>query len=119
MKKDYGRIGVLMGGPSAEREVSIRSGKAILEALLSKGYDARPVELGMPAKEELKSLGIDTAFIALHGTFGEDGQIQTMLEELNIPYTGSKVKARKRLFSRQINRKVQLMSPRPPVCAWG
>lgn len=123
MKKDYGRIGVLMGGPSAEREVSIRSGKAILEALLSKGYDARPVELGMPTKEELKSLGIDTAFIALHGTFGEDGQIQTMLEELNIPYTGSKVKASRlgmdKVASRKLFEKNRLFVPRYEVLTNG
>lgn len=123
MKKGYGRIGVLMGGPSAEREVSIRSGKAILEALLSKGYDARPVELGMPAKEELKSLRIDTAFIALHGTFGEDGQIQAMLEELNIPYTGSKVKASRlgmdKVASRKLFEKNRLFVPRYEVLTNG
>lgn len=119
MKKDYGRIGVLMGGPSAEREVSIRSGKAILEALLEKGYDASPVELGMPTKEELKSLGIDTAFIALHGTFGEDGRIQAMLEELNIPYTGSKVKASRlgmdKIASRRLFEENKLFVPRYEV----
>ena len=123
MIKDYGRIGVLMGGPSAEREVSIRSGKAILEALLSKGYDARPVELGMPTKEGLKSLGIDTAFIALHGTFGEDGQIQAMLEELNIPYTGSKVKASRlgmdKVASRKLFQKNRLFVPRYEVLTNG
>ena len=123
MIKDYGRIGVLMGGPSAEREVSIRSGKAILEALLSKWYDARPVELGMPTKEGLKSLGIDTAFIALHGTFGEDGQIQAMLEELNIPYTGSKVKASRlgmdKVASRKLFQKNRLFVPRYEVLTNG
>ncbi len=93
MKRDYGRIGILMGGPSAEREVSFRSGKAVLEALLSKGHNAKPVELDTVTKEELKSLDIDVAFIALHGSFGEDGQLQSMLEELNIPYTGSRVAA--------------------------
>lgn len=119
MEKNYGRIGVLMGGPSAEREVSIRSGKAVLEALLGKGYDAKPVELGMPVKEELRSLGIDTAFIALHGTFGEDGRIQAMLEELNIPYTGSKVKASRlgmdKIASRKLFEKEKLFVPRHEV----
>lgn len=119
MKNDYGRIGVLMGGPSAEREVSIRSGEAVLEALLGKGYDAKPVELGMPVKEELKSLGIDTAFIALHGTFGEDGRIQAMLEELNIPYTGSRVKASRlgmdKIASRKLFEKEKLFVPRYEV----
>jgi D-alanine-D-alanine ligase len=123
MKKDYGRIGVLMGGPSAEREVSIRSGKAILEALMGKGRDARPVELGMPKKKELKSLGIDTAFIALHGTFGEDGRVQAMLEELNIPYTGSKVKASRlgmdKVASRKLFEKNRLFVPRYEVLTNG
>lgn len=93
MKRDYGRIGIFMGGPSAEREVSLRSGKAVLEALLSKRHNAKPVELDTVTKEELKSLDIDIAFIALHGSFGEDGQLQSMLEELNMPYTGSRVAA--------------------------
>ncbi len=119
MKIKCGRIGVLMGGPSAERDVSLRSGKAILEALLEKGYDAKPVELGMPTKEELKSLGIDTAFIALHGTFGEDGRIQAMLEELNIPYTGSKVKASRlgmdKVASRKLFKESRLFVPRYEV----
>lgn len=115
MNKGYGRIGVLMGGPSAEREVSLRSGNAILEALLSKGYDAGPVELGMPTKEGLKSLDIDVAFIALHGTFGEDGQIQAMLEDLRIPYTGSKVRASRlgmdKVASRRLFQKEKLFVP--------
>lgn len=119
MNKARGRIGVLMGGPSAEREVSLRSGKAILEALLSEGYDAKPVELGMPTKEGLKSLDIDVAFIALHGTFGEDGQIQAMLEELNIPYTGSKVRASRlgmdKVASRRLFQKEKLFVPRYEV----
>lgn len=115
MARNFGRIGVLMGGPSAEREVSLRSGKTVLDALLSKGYDAKPVELYMPTKEELKSLDIDVAFIALHGSFGEDGQLQSMLEESNIPYTGSKVEASHlamdKIASRKIFQKVRLSVP--------
>ena len=60
------RIGVLMGGPSAERDVSLRSGKAIAEALLSKGYNAVPMEIWLPTRDELKSADIDVAFIANH-----------------------------------------------------
>lgn len=93
MRRNYGVIGVIMGGPSAERDISLISGMAILEALSSKGYNAKRVEIHMPTPQDLKSLGIDVAFIALHGTFGEDGQIQSMLEELKIPYTGSRVQA--------------------------
>lgn len=93
MRKEDGRIGVLMGGSSAEREVSFRSGKAVLNALLERGHKAAAVELGTPTIEQLRVLDIDAAFIALHGTFGEDGRIQAMLEEVDIPYTGSNVNA--------------------------
>jgi len=109
------RIGVLMGGPSAERDVSLRSGRAITEALLNKGYNAVPMEIWLPTREELKSADIDVAFIALHGTFGEDGQIQKMLEGLNIPYTGSKVKASQlgmdKVASRKLFQKAKLCVP--------
>jgi len=77
----------------------------------------------MPVKEELKSLGIDIAFIALHGTFGEDGRIQAMLEELNIPYTGSKVKASRlgmdKAASRKLFEKDKLFVPRYEVLTNG
>lgn len=106
MGRDFGRIGVLMGGPSAEREISLRSGKAVLEALLIKGYDAKPIEVHMPTKEELKSLDIDVAFIALHGSFGEDGQLQSILEELSIPYTGSGVQASRLAMNKIVSREI-------------
>ena len=109
------RIGVLMGGPSAERDVSLRSGRAVAEALLSKGYNAIPMEVWLPTKDELKSADIDVAFIALHGTFGEDGQIQAILEELKIPYTGSKAKASQlgmdKVASRRLFQKAGLKVP--------
>lgn len=109
------RIGVLMGGPSAERDVSLRSGRAIAEALLSKGYDAVPMEIWLPTRDELRSANINVAFIALHGTFGEDGQIQAILEDLKIPYTGSKVKASRlgmdKVISRELFKKVKLNVP--------
>jgi len=109
------RIGVLMGGPSAERDVSLRSGKAITEALLSKGYNAVPMEVWLPTRDELKSAGLDVAFIALHGTFGEDGQIQAILEETKIPYTGSKVRASQlgmdKVASRKLFKKAKLNVP--------
>lgn len=109
------RIGVLMGGPSAERDVSLRSGKAIAEALLSKGYNAVPMEIWLPTRDELKSADMDVAFIALHGTFGEDGQIQAILEELKIPYTGSRVDASRlgmdKVASRKLFEKAKLNVP--------
>ena len=91
--KDLGRVAVLMGGPSAEREISLISGKAVLEALRSKGVDAHAFD---PAERELFDLkreGFQRVFIALHGRFGEDGTVQGALEVLKMPYTGSGVMA--------------------------
>ncbi len=85
------RVGVLMGGLSSERDVSLRTGNAVLKALLSKGYDARAVDVGRDIAQRLVTEGIEVAFIALHGRWGEDGVIQGLLESLFIPYTGSGV----------------------------
>jgi D-alanine-D-alanine ligase len=84
-------IGVLMGGLSPEREVSIVTGNSILEALNRKGLTALPIHVDHNIGETLKSNPIDLAFLALHGTFGEDGCIQGLLEYFKIPYTGSGV----------------------------
>lgn len=88
------RIGVVMGGSSGEREVSLRSGEAVARALVSRGYDVSRIILGAhpeAALEAIQSAGIDVAFLALHGRHGEDGCIQGMLELAGIPYTGSSV----------------------------
>ena len=88
-----GRVAVLMGGRSAEREVSLRSGAGVLAALRAQGVDAHafdPAERGM---DELRGEGTSRAFIALHGRYGEDGTVQGALELLGIPYTGSGVMA--------------------------
>jgi D-alanine-D-alanine ligase len=87
------RIAVLMGGQSAEREVSLRSGKAILAALLRRGYDAVSLDVDASVGARLREVQAEVAFIALHGPGGEDGTIQGMLEVLGIPYTGSGVQA--------------------------
>jgi len=87
------RIGVLMGGLSREREISLRTGKAILRALTEKGYQALAIDVSQDIAETLIKEKIDIAFIALHGRFGEDGTIQGMLELMRIPYTGSGVLA--------------------------
>jgi D-alanine-D-alanine ligase len=89
------RIGVLMGGTSAEREVSLRSGAAVVEALTAAGYDAVPIELGSQRESlgRVVDAGLDAAFLALHGRYGEDGCIQGWLELHGIPYTGSGVLA--------------------------
>jgi D-alanine-D-alanine ligase len=86
-----GKTAVLMGGPSAEREISLISGKAVLAALREKRVDAHAFD---PAERELFDLkreGFARAFIALHGRFGEDGTVQGALEVMKIPYTGSGV----------------------------
>jgi D-alanine-D-alanine ligase len=87
------RVGVLMGGTSAEREVSLRSGNAVAGALTRLGHDVTPVVLEQGADPwlTLSAADIDKAFIALHGRLGEDGCVQGLLELLGIPYTGSSV----------------------------
>jgi D-alanine-D-alanine ligase len=87
------RIAVLMGGQSAEREISIRSGRAVWTALIRKGYDAIPLEVDASVVSRLREVRGQIAFIALHGPGGEDGTIQGMLEVLRVPYTGSGVQA--------------------------
>jgi D-alanine-D-alanine ligase len=87
------RIAVLMGGQSAEREISIRSGQAVWAALLKKGYNAIPLDMDRSVGVRLRALQAQMVFIALHGPGGEDGTIQGMLEILGLPYTGSGVQA--------------------------
>jgi D-alanine-D-alanine ligase len=89
----FGRVAVLMGGPSAEREISLISGKAVLEALRSKGVDAHAFDPKERELFDLKREGFARVFIALHGRFGEDGTVQGALEVMRIPYTGSGVMA--------------------------
>jgi D-alanine-D-alanine ligase len=88
-----GRVAVLMGGRSAEREVSLMSGQGVLEALRASGVLADPFDPAERDLSELRELGVSAAFIALHGRFGEDGTVQGALELLGIPYTGSGVLA--------------------------
>jgi D-alanine-D-alanine ligase len=87
----HGRVAVLMGGPSAEREISLISGKAVLAALRSRDVDAHPFDPAERELFELKREGFARVFIALHGRFGEDGTVQGALEVMRIPYTGSGV----------------------------
>jgi len=87
------KIGVLLGGLSSEREVSLRTGEAVLAALADRGHDVVPIYVDRDVDVALRQERIDVAFIALHGRWGEDGSIQGMLEMLGIPYTGSDVLA--------------------------
>jgi D-alanine-D-alanine ligase len=88
--KAFGRVAVLMGGRSAEREVSLKSGRAVHDALLQRGVDAHAVDAGESVLQQL-GRDFDRVFIALHGRGGEDGVIQGALEILGLPYTGSGV----------------------------
>jgi len=90
--EQFGRVAVLMGGTSAERPVSLKSGAAVLEALRRRGVDAQGIDAGADVMERLAA-GYDRVFIALHGRGGEDGVIQGALETLGLPYTGSGVLA--------------------------
>lgn len=103
-----GRIGILMGGPSSEREISLKSGRAVYDALSKLGISALEIDIKTDDVEEAKSLikssAIDCAFIALHGRFGEDGQIQQILENLNIVYTGSDAFASRIAMDKAISR---------------
>jgi D-alanine-D-alanine ligase len=90
---EFGKVGVLYGGRSAEREVSLMSGSGVLKALQSKGVNAHGFDTGLRSLAELAAEKFDRVFIALHGRFGEDGSMQGALEQLGIPYTGSKVMA--------------------------
>jgi D-alanine-D-alanine ligase len=87
------KIGVLMGGLSREREISLKTGKAIANALSGKGYRVQPIDVGRDIAAVLAREKIEYAFVALHGRWGEDGTIQGMLELMEIPYTGSGVLA--------------------------
>ena len=86
-----GTVAVLYGGPSAEREISLRSGEAVAAALERRGYAAARIDAGPDLPERLRETGAERAWIALHGPFGEDGAVQGCLEVMGIPYTGSGV----------------------------
>ena len=110
------RIGVLLGGTSAEREVSLRSGHAIYQALKGLGYIVVAVDVGQDICTLLTAEGIQIAFLALHGGYGENGSIQGMLEVLGISYTGSGVLASAVAMDKEASKKVFLYHdiPVPP-----
>lgn len=106
MKLKDKHIGVLMGGWGPEREVSFKSGKAVLDSLIKAGYDAIAIEAGDDLVEKLKREKIEVAFVALHGPVGEDGIIQGVLEFLRIPYTGSGVLASALCMDKRISKRI-------------
>jgi D-alanine-D-alanine ligase len=88
---DFGKVAVLFGGLSAEREVSLKSGRAVFDALCRKGVDAHAIDTGKDVLQVLAAGNFSRVFIALHGRGGEDGALQGALETLSLPYTGSGV----------------------------
>ena len=106
--KDFGKVAVLMGGKSAEREVSLMSGSGVLKALQSRGVDAHAFDPAERDLSELKRKGFQRVFIALHGRFGEDGTVQGALELLGIPYTGSGVMASAIAIDKTMTKRVWL-----------
>jgi len=106
----FGKIGVLMGGPSSEREISLKSGRAVLDNLLQAGCRAVAVDIICEDIGEnirlIESQGIDCAFIALHGRFGEDGKIQKILDTIGIPYTGSGTRASSLAMDKHASREI-------------
>ncbi len=110
MYSKYGKIVVLMGGVSSEREISLKSGKAVFDNLKQQGFDAVAVDLISENPDEVARLmhsqKPDCVFLALHGHFGEDGGIQKILDDLKIPYTGSGVGASKLAMDKVVSRKI-------------
>ncbi|KPK34978.1 MAG: D-alanine--D-alanine ligase, partial [Nitrospira bacterium SG8_35_1] len=100
------KIGVLMGGTSSERDVSIRSGLAIYQGLQELGYNSALVDVGKDIVQVLKKEKVKVAFLALHGGLGENGAVQGMLEVLGIPYTGSCVLASALAMDKEVSKKI-------------
>ena len=110
---EFGKVAVLMGGASAEREVSLMSGNGVLQALRSRGVDAHAFDPAERDLLELKHEGFSRCFIALHGRFGEDGTVQGALELLGIPYTGSGVMASSVAIDKVMTKRVLLAEGLP------
>ncbi len=108
-----GKVAVLMGGRSAEREVSLMSGQGVLQALLASGVDAHAFDPAERDLAELKKEGFARCFIALHGRYGEDGTVQGALELLGIPYTGSGVMASSIAMDKAMTKRVWLAEGLP------
>ncbi|TNF49176.1 MAG: D-alanine--D-alanine ligase [Deltaproteobacteria bacterium] len=102
------KIAVLMGGLSAEREISLKTGQAVLGALLKNGCNAVAIDAGHDLPAQLREVGTDVAFICLHGRYGEDGTVQGLLEMMRIPYTGSGVMSSSMVMDKVITKQILL-----------
>ncbi|MCL1886334.1 MAG: D-alanine--D-alanine ligase [Betaproteobacteria bacterium] len=108
-----GKVGVLLGGRSAEREISLKSGNGVLKALRNQGVNAHLFDTGKRTLAELATEKFDRVFIALHGRFGEDGTLQGALEQLGIPYTGSGVMASALAMDKVMTKRIWLSKNLP------
>ncbi|MEO0318115.1 MAG: hypothetical protein RL404_1792 [Pseudomonadota bacterium] len=108
LRAEFGKVGVLFGGRSAEREISLMSGSGVLKALQAQGIDAHPFDPAQRSLGELAAEKFDRVFIALHGRYGEDGTLQGALEQLGIPYTGPGVLASSIAMDKAMTKRVWL-----------
>ena len=115
--KKKAKVAVVMGGSSAEREVSIQTGQGVMRALSSLGYDAQSLDYDRRFVDAIRDVAPDVVFIALHGPGGEDGHIQALLDFLGIPYTGSGVEASALAMDKHITKKL-LAAEGLPTAAW-
>jgi D-alanine-D-alanine ligase len=111
------KVAVVMGGASAEREISIKTGSGVMRALQSLGYDAQSLDYDARFVDAIREVAPDAVFIALHGAGGEDGQIQALLEYLGIPYNGSNVEASALAMDKHLTKKL-LAAEGLPTAAW-
>ncbi|HEV3155214.1 MAG TPA: D-alanine--D-alanine ligase [Candidatus Baltobacteraceae bacterium] len=111
------KVAVVMGGSSAEREISIQSGSGVMRALEELGYDARSLDYDARFFDAVRDLSPDVVFVALHGPGGEDGQIQGLLEYLNLPYTGSGIEASALAMDKHLLKKL-CAAEGLPTAAW-
>ena len=110
---NLGKVAILMGGQSAEREVSLMSGQGVLQALRTSGVDAHAFDPADRDLGDLKREGFDRCFIALHGRYGEDGTVQGALELMGLPYTGSGVMASSIAMDKTMTKRVWLAEDLP------
>ncbi len=102
----FGRVAVLMGGRSAEREISLQSGQAVLTALVEQGIDAHRIDVNKQVSQDLLDGGFERAFVMLHGRGGEDGEIQGLLQALGLPYTGSDITGAVLSINKRISKQI-------------
>src|SRR4030066_2382622 len=100
------KIGVLMGGLSSERDISLSTGRLVTASLIKKGYNVAAIDVGRDLPQRLINEKIEVAFIALHGRYGEDGCVQGLLEVMGIPYTGSGVTASALCMDKLLSKKI-------------